>query len=840
MDIEIKFKWHDQDAGTQQQNLKVPVAIGKEASQLPTEISNRPISQLVLAQSKVSRYHALIEVEQEQLVIIDQNSTNGVIVNGRRVSKQVLNSGDRLGIGDYTITVEFNLPSALAVLQASTVVNQPSQPTQVATELNTANEPEATALSANATPTIELSWEDPATGEGVTQMCQLPVVMGREVAKLPLELDRRPTVQLTFSSLQVSRYHALIDLAANLNLPGSGGTAGSPKLAIADQNSSGGTFVNEQKITSQILNHGDVIRLGPYQINVAIAAEMAPSAANPAIRPTIVPSSASSAGNASPKLTSTILFNPSTGQPDPNQPNAPDPLVGAASSSGSNFPPPSFQAQQVAVQDLHATGLPVSETVYGTVGAGLGSYILADYLRISGVPAHKIMAIGLEPNPYARYQRLCLNSQIPPHERLRSNSDSCPDNLWGWPSYALREAWHDFGKGKVTQAWRYLWQVFAEPTFSETYTPRAGNVFDSIDREAKRIGWDKIYHYGRVLAIRKTNDNRYGIAYSLGGGRRAFVVCNYLHLAIGYAALKFLDDLQAYRASTGDFRSVVNAYEQHDHVYEELERNGGTIIIRGRGIVASRIVQRIHEARKKNSHIMLVHLMRSPKSQGNKFGTAQRPVEHHYEFQPFNWPKACWGGDLRVLLESASAEQRKELIADWGGTTTADRGDWKMIVDMGIQQGWYQIRFGTVEKVEKAANGKTITHIRERGIQSQVQIEADFIVDATGLDANVEASPLMADLVDRYHLPINPMQRLAVENDFEVAALRNGKGKVYVSGAATLGGPYAAVDSFLGLQYSAQRIVDGLVAAKAPNLKYLNGFGSFAQWLKWVNNRSPD
>jgi pSer/pThr/pTyr-binding forkhead associated (FHA) protein len=823
MDIDIKFKWHDQSIGAQQQSLMVPVAIGKEPSRLPAEVGNRPAAQLVLVQSKVSRYHALIEIEQDQLVIIDQNSTNGVLVNGRKVSKQVLASGDRLTIGDYTIEVEFQLPSSLAVLQASTVVNQTAAPpTQVATELSANSEP-------TIEPTIELSWEDPATGERITQMCQLPIVMGREVAKLPLTINGKPTVQLTFSSLQVSRYHALIDAAARINLPSG---AGAQKLAIADQNSSGGTFVNEQKIASQLLNHGDVIRVGPYQINVAIAAEMAAPVGNPAQSPTIDP--------AKPKLVSTILFNPSTGQPDPNQSIAGAPLAGAVSSSGPDFPPASFQAQQVVVQDLHATGLPVSETVYGTVGAGLGSYILADYLRIFGVPTSKIRALGLEAIPYARYQRLCLNSQIPPHERLRSNSDSCPDNLWGWPSYALREAWHDFGKGKITPALRYLWQVFAEPTFAETYTPRAGNVFDSIDREVKRIGWDKIYQYGRVLAIRQTNDGRYAIAYSLGGGRRAFMVCNYLHLAIGYAALKFLDDLQAYRASTGDFRSVVNAYEQHDHVYAELERNGGTIIIRGRGIVASRVVQRINEAREKNSQIMLVHLMRSPKSQGNKFGTAQRPVEHHYEFQPFNWPKACWGGDLRVVLESADADQRKQLIADWGGTTTADRGDWKMIVDAGIQQGWYQIRFGTVAKVEKSPTGKTVTSIRERGIQSQVQIEADFIVDATGLDANVEASPLMADLVDRYNLPLNPMQRLAVEPDFEVAMLRNGKGRAYVSGAATLGGPYAAVDSFLGLQYSAQRIVDSLVSARAPNLTYLNGLGSLAQWLKWVNNRSPD
>ncbi|MHC5732816.1 MAG: FHA domain-containing protein, partial [Nostoc sp.] len=92
----------------------------------------------------------------------------------------------------------------------------------------------------------------------------------------------------------------------------------------------------------------------------------------------------------------------------------------------------------------HATGLPVDESDYLAIGAGLGSFFWADLLRISGVRAEKIVALGLEAEPYARYKRLCLNSQIPLHERLRSNSDSCPDNIWGWPSYALREAWHDF------------------------------------------------------------------------------------------------------------------------------------------------------------------------------------------------------------------------------------------------------------------------------------------------------------------------------------------------------------------------------------------------------------
>jgi hypothetical protein len=44
---------------------------------------------------------------------------------------------------------------------------------------------------------------------------------------------------------------------------------------------------------------------------------------------------------------------------------------------------------------------------------------------------------------------------------------------------------------------------------------------------------------------------------------------------------------------------------------------------------------------------------------------------------------------------------------------------------------------------------------------------------------------------------------LQVTNDFEISGLRNGKGRAYAAGTITSGGPYLAVDSFLGLQYSA-------------------------------------
>ncbi|GAC1461380.1 MAG: hypothetical protein NVS2B14_07120 [Chamaesiphon sp.] len=651
---------------------------------------------------------------------------------------------------------------------------------------------------------IRLSWEDPTTGEQREPTLNAPIGLGREFAQIPAEINGRRVSRMVLNSVEVSRFHVLIDVEQD-------------RLIALDQNSSNGTLVNGQRLTRSFLGNGDTVQLGPYHITVEFVGST----------PT-VPSL--------PASNSQILFNLETNLPDPRlkqpTPQQVTPVTGG-------FPPPVFQSAQVSVQDLYATGIPVDEIDYATIGAGLGSFFWVDLLRISGVKVQQIAALGMEEQPYARYKRLCLNSQIPLHERLRSNSDSCPDNIWGWPSYALREAWHDFFRGQIGAAFKELWQVFAEPTFAQTYTPRSGNVFNSIDRETTRIGWKQIFRYARVRGIRKTTDGRYAIAYSRSGPRNyAFLIARHVHLAIGYPAIQFLPDLQAYREKNNDFKSVVNAYEEHNHIYEFLERNGGTVLIRGRGIVASRIVQRIYEARQRNPNITLLHLMRSPKPQGNKFSFAQRRVENHYEFQPFNWPKASWGGEMRTTLEKADPEQRKRLLADWGGTTTADRDDWRRIVAQGISQGWYKIEFGEVERVERETDC-VITYIQEKGFKGQMRLEANFIIDATGLDAKVKVSPLLDDLVSYYNLPLNHLGRFAISNDFELVEMRNQSGRMYAVGASTLGGPYAPVDSFLGLQYGALCSVDGLASARAPGIHRLNVFSSLTQWLKWVKNQSP-
>ena len=149
---------------------------------------------------------------------------------------------------------------------------------------------------------------------------------------------------------------------------------------MIDQGSVNGVSVNGQRQTRSVLANGDTLQIGPYIITVTFGVSATAQITSPP---------------------SMIRFNPNTNIPDPSFPPAP-PVTPATS----NFPPPAFQAEKVDVQALHATGLSVDESDYLAIGAGLGSFVWVDLLRISGVRADKIVALGLEAEPYARYKRL--------------------------------------------------------------------------------------------------------------------------------------------------------------------------------------------------------------------------------------------------------------------------------------------------------------------------------------------------------------------------------------------------------------------------------------------------
>ena len=61
--------------------------------------------EIILDDVTVSRHHGFITVEDDDISINDEQSTNGIFVNGELLSESLLKSGDRIQIGKYSLIV---------------------------------------------------------------------------------------------------------------------------------------------------------------------------------------------------------------------------------------------------------------------------------------------------------------------------------------------------------------------------------------------------------------------------------------------------------------------------------------------------------------------------------------------------------------------------------------------------------------------------------------------------------------------------------------------------------------------------------------------------------------
>jgi pSer/pThr/pTyr-binding forkhead associated (FHA) protein len=69
-----------------------------------TTIGRSRDSNILLADDRVSRRHARIDLRQGVFVISDLGSANGTLVNGQRIQRQALRDGDEIRIGDTRLT----------------------------------------------------------------------------------------------------------------------------------------------------------------------------------------------------------------------------------------------------------------------------------------------------------------------------------------------------------------------------------------------------------------------------------------------------------------------------------------------------------------------------------------------------------------------------------------------------------------------------------------------------------------------------------------------------------------------------------------------------------------
>lgn len=90
--LEVKF-----------QNLTMKEYIPQDGCTLT--VGRHSENDIVLRDSSVSRHHSCFTKEGENLVVTDEGSKNGTIVNGLRVESVRLEDGDVIRIGDNLVIV---------------------------------------------------------------------------------------------------------------------------------------------------------------------------------------------------------------------------------------------------------------------------------------------------------------------------------------------------------------------------------------------------------------------------------------------------------------------------------------------------------------------------------------------------------------------------------------------------------------------------------------------------------------------------------------------------------------------------------------------------------------
>ena len=68
-------------------------------------VGRAPRADFIVDAALVSRLHCRLEAGDNNLDVIDLSSTNGTYVNGKRVKRARLTSGDRLRVGRVELTV---------------------------------------------------------------------------------------------------------------------------------------------------------------------------------------------------------------------------------------------------------------------------------------------------------------------------------------------------------------------------------------------------------------------------------------------------------------------------------------------------------------------------------------------------------------------------------------------------------------------------------------------------------------------------------------------------------------------------------------------------------------
>jgi len=205
--------------------------------------------QLILQSASVSRRHARVVVDNGgQPLIVDEGSSNGVLVNGVKISgPTAIGPQSRIDIAEFRIVVESMHPDPYAAppppVMAPPQMMPPSQQQPI--------------IPQPMMPVSALGAQPIAQDFGLRIVAEGGPYDGRVFELRPgiMSVGRAVDNDLVFEDPSLSRKHARIFREGD-------------RLEVEDLGSSNGTYINNRKITRAPLGPGDVLRFGDLGFRV--------------------------------------------------------------------------------------------------------------------------------------------------------------------------------------------------------------------------------------------------------------------------------------------------------------------------------------------------------------------------------------------------------------------------------------------------------------------------------------------------------------------------------------------------------------------------------------------
>ena len=95
-----------------------------------TKIGRSLGNHLVISEPQVSRHHAIIEREEDHFVIVDMGSTFGTFVNGERIEKVRLQTGDSILVANVPLVASWPIVGAGRDVSSRVRVSSPAPPSR--------------------------------------------------------------------------------------------------------------------------------------------------------------------------------------------------------------------------------------------------------------------------------------------------------------------------------------------------------------------------------------------------------------------------------------------------------------------------------------------------------------------------------------------------------------------------------------------------------------------------------------------------------------------------------------------------------------------------------------